>query len=112
VILLAFPAGLVEWLGIPPAAPAFYPGILGAVLFGIGLALLIEAGTQRGGGLGLRGAVAINLCGGVVLGAWLVFGNLALPVRGVVVLWALVVVLVGLSTLETVRGVIRRPDSA
>ena len=37
LLLVAFPAGLVEALGIPQAEPAFYPSILGAVLIGIGV---------------------------------------------------------------------------
>ncbi|MCP4203153.1 MAG: hypothetical protein GY769_14620 [bacterium] len=48
-LLLAFPASVVSALGIPAAEVAFYPSILGAVLFGIGIALLIERarGHQR-----------------------------------------------------------------
>lgn len=97
VLLLFFPERLVEALGIPATEQSFYPSILGAVLFGIGVALLLQ---QKGGGLGLAGAVAINLCGGLALACWLLFGGLALPTRGVVFLWALVGVLVGLSTVE------------
>ena len=41
-LLIVFPTGLVSLLGVPAAEPAFYPSILGAVLFGIGIALLIE----------------------------------------------------------------------
>ena len=53
-------------------------------------------------GLGLAGAVSINLCGGIVLAAWLVFGSLALPLRGQILLWALVVLLLSLSTFEII----------
>lgn len=71
---------------------------------GIGLALLIECFRKPQGliGLGLGGAVAINLCAGLVLAAWLIFGGLDLPLRGLVFLWILVFVLVGISTLELV----------
>lgn len=73
ILLIAFPAGLVEALGMPPADPSFYPSILGEVLLGIGLALLIECHWKSGrfNGLGLGGAIAINLCGGFVLAVWL-----------------------------------------
>jgi len=98
VLLLLFPARLIEIIGIPAAEHTFYPSILGAVLFGIGLALLIQRKDRDG--LGLAGAVVINLCGGIVLGLWLLFGSLALPTRGLVVLWGLVVILVGLSAIE------------
>lgn len=89
-------------LGIPPAAHAFYPMILGAVLFGIGLALLWEVyrGAEQPVGLGLGGAVAINLCGGVALTGWLLLGNLDVPLRGRIVLWTLAVVLVVISLAE------------
>lgn len=97
-LLAFFPHGLVTVLGIPSSEPAFYPSILGAVLFGIGVALLIE--RYRGGGLGLAGAIAISLSGGVALGLWLLFGSLHLSLRGELVLWALVVLLVVLSTIE------------
>ena len=98
VLLVLFPRALVAALGIPSAKSAFYPSILGAVLFGIGLALLVE--RSRGGGLGLGGAVAINLSGGVVLGLWLLFGGLEIPLRGQLLLWGLAALLVGISTVE------------
>ena len=68
VLLLVFSEGLVDFFGVPAAGQTFYPNILGAVLFGIGLALLIECFRKPQGliGLGLGGAVAINLCGGTV----------------------------------------------
>ena len=73
-----------ELLGIPGARSYFYPNILGAVLFGIDLALLWERAKPRpgSGGLGLSGAAAIYLCGGLVLGLWLLLGDLAIPPSG------------------------------
>ena len=106
VLLLAFPAGLVSALGVPPAQVAFYPSILGAVLFGIGVALVIER-ARGSSGLGLVGAISINMSAGLVLAAWLLIGSLDIPLRGQVLLWALVVMLVGISSLEllaTARG--------
>jgi len=100
-LLLFFPAATASFLGVPPITPRFYPSILGAVLFGIGLALLIERTNFLGlTGLGLGGAVAINLSGGIVLAGWLLFGGLSLPIRGLVFFWGLVIVLVGISTAE------------
>ncbi len=106
VLLIAFSDGLVELLGVPPAAHGFYANILGGVLFGIGIALLMERRNQTGTGmgLGLGGAIAINLCGGLVLCGWLVFGDLSLPMRGLVFLWFLVVLLLGISAVELVTG--------
>jgi hypothetical protein len=101
-ILVFFPRSVVALLGVPDSASAFYPSILGGVLIGIGIALLVERRFQstEAVGLGLAGAIAINLCGGVVLGYWLVFGGLVLPARGQVFLWTLVLVLVGISSVE------------
>jgi hypothetical protein len=100
--LVVVPSRLVEFLGLPPATVAFYPSILGAVLVGVGLALLLERSSGPGvtAGLGLVGAVCINLCGGLALAAWLLVGRLHLPTRGTAFLWALVVVLIGLSAIE------------
>lgn len=102
ILLMAFPAGLVKALGIPMPGTPFYATILGGVLFGIGLALLVECyrKSNRFVGLGLGGAIAINLCGGFVLAAWLLSDKLTLPLRGHIFLWFLVLLLVGISLLE------------
>ena len=102
VVLLAF-VPLADWLGIPPAETAFYPTILGGVLLGIGFALFLECRTTektRLRGLGLGGAIAINLCGGLVLLGWLLTTELPVPLRGSVILWGLAIVLVGISAVE------------
>ena len=102
LLLLGFSRPLTHLLGVPHTTVTFYPTLLGGVLFGIGVALTIEAFRQPKGlvGLGLGGAVAINLCGGIVLLIWLVSGALDLPLRGLVFLWSLAIVLVGISTVE------------
>jgi len=100
VLLMIFPRPLVDFLGIPNAVNSFYPSLLGAVLFGIGIALLVHQYLPRIGGLGLGGAVSINLCGGLVLAYWLLMGGLDLPMRGLVFLWVIVLVLVILSVME------------
>ena len=107
VVLLIFPSGLVAFLGVPPAQNAFYPNILGGVLLGIAVALFIESRSadDHVSGLGLLGAVSINLCGGLVLGAWLLLGELELPFRGSIFLWSLVVLLVGISSVELATNI-------
>ena len=72
------------------------------MLVGIGIALLIERRTadDAARGLGLTGALVINLCFGLALAGWLLFGPLELLLRGSIVLWSLVIVLVGLSGIE------------
>jgi hypothetical protein len=100
--LLFFPRQLVQALGLPSAVISFYPSILGAVLVGIAIALLIENfGKQKSvTGLGLGGAIAINLCGGAVLALWLIFGRIDIPTRGYILLWSLVFILFVLSSVE------------
>ena len=93
---------VAETVGVPIVENSFYPTILGAVLFGIGIALTIECFRKQGGmvGLGLGGAVAINLSGGFVLILWLIFGDLIIPLRGYLFLLSLAVILVGISLIE------------
>ena len=101
-LLLLFPRDLISFLGIPEPGSAFYPNILGAVLFGIGIALWMQRGADRSRGLGLGGAVVINLCGALVLSAWLLFGDLSLSIKGAAVLWGIVAVLIVVSLAEVV----------
>jgi hypothetical protein len=93
---------IAETIGVPIVENSFYPTILGAVLIGIGIALTIECCRKQGGmvGLGLGGAVAINLSGGLVLILWLIFGDLNIPFRGHFFLWSLAIILVGISLIE------------
>ena len=101
VALLCFDL-VADWLGVPASDTTFYPTILGAVLFGIGIALVWEGirGDGQLVGLGLGGAIAINLSGGVVLTAWLLFGDLSLPLRGQLILSGLAAILVLISLVE------------
>ena len=102
VILLGFPIRLTSWLGIPDVTSRFYPSLFGAVLVGIGIALLMEYAREQihVRGLGLGGALIINTCFGVVLAIWLLFAGYDLPTHGSAILWALVLVLLGLSGFE------------
>lgn len=106
VLLATFPKRVVAFLGVPDSGTRFYPSILGAVLIGIAVALGIEylRHPTRPAGLGLSGAIAINLCGAVFLIGWLLFGGLTIPVRGQVFLWAIAGMLFGISLIELVRS--------
>ena len=101
-LLATFPERVVEIVGAPGTSVRFYPSILGAVLIGIGVALVIECLRRptRPAGLGLYGAIAINLCGAVFLVGWLLVGNLEIPFRGRVFLWGLAFVLIVISVVE------------
>jgi hypothetical protein len=102
ILLLAFSQPIINILGVPNTDQYFYPNILGSVLFGIGIALLVECYRTNDSfiGLGLGGAISINMCGGLVLALWLLFGNLIIPIGGKIFLWILVIILVGISSLE------------
>lgn len=104
ILLLLFPLGLAPLLGVPVPNNHFYPTILGAVLFGIGIALLIDAyGNQRGiRGLGIAGAIVINLCGATILILWLVFNSLNLTLRGYVILWTIAIVVLAIGLIELI----------
>ncbi|MCH7639304.1 MAG: hypothetical protein IH855_07570 [Bacteroidetes bacterium] len=103
-LLVFFPKPLALALGIPVPASAFYPSILGGVLFGVGIALALEYWRphERLGGLGLGGAIAINLCGGLVLAGWLIGGSMNVPIHGYVLMWALAGFLVIISAVELI----------
>jgi hypothetical protein len=103
ILLLAYSLPIVEFLGVPYTQNYFYPNILGAVFIGITIALLIEAFRKQPDGfigLGLIGAICINLCGGIVLFLWLVFGDLGLPLKGYIFLWTLDILLLVISMIE------------
>jgi hypothetical protein len=108
-LLLFYPQWLVEALGMPVVATTFFPNVLGGVLFGIGLALFI---AYRGGaqGLGLDGAIAINLCGAGVVVGWLVIAPHAIPPRGKITLWIIAVVVIGIGLVELQHRVASKTD--
>lgn len=101
-LLLFFPAGILEYLGLPPTNTFFYSSILGGVIFGIGVALGLEwlRGKKGLSGLGLAGAIAINLFGGSSLLYWLLFGNLDIPTRGMITLWIVAILVIGIGLVE------------
>ena len=105
ILLLLFPIGIIELLGLPQTNTNFYPSILGAVIFGIGLSLFLElAGHEKKfRGLGLGGAILINIVGSLVLIFWLIFGSLTIPLKGQIILWAigLIVFSIGIAELVT-----------
>ena len=106
LLLLFFPAGILDLFGLPQTNTYFYSSILGGVIFGIGAALCLEwlQGPQDLRGLGLAGAIAINLCGGGTLLFWLIQGNLFLPVKGQITLWIVALLVIGLGLIELISG--------
>ena len=102
LLLILFPFGIAEFLGVPNPGTNFYPTILGGVIFGIGLALYIERYGHNSGirGLGLGGAIAINICGGLVLFIWLLVDPFDLPMRGYILLWAIALLVLSMGVIE------------
>lgn len=101
IIILLFPAGMDDFLGLPVSNSYFYSSILGGVLFGIGVALFVERFGQSRNirGLGLNAAIILNLCGALVLLIWLIFSSSSIPLRGFVILWgvAIAVLVIGIA---------------
>jgi len=104
ILLLLFPLGMARWLGVPLPDMNFYPTLLGAVIFGIGIALLIEVYGESQGihGLGLAGAITINFCAAGVLCVWLISNPLNLPLRGYIILWAIAAVVLAIGFIELI----------
>jgi hypothetical protein len=114
VVLLCFPHQLLAWLGLPPPGNLFYSGVLGAVLAGIGISLFIERYRDRLGvaGLGLGGAIVINTLGALAVAGWLVFADMAVPLRGRILLWIVAALVLGIGVLEIVHSANKRRRKA
>ena len=104
ILLIFFSPTIIDFFGVPDSDQYFYPNILGAILFGIEIALLIESYRKDRSfiGLGLGGAISINLCGGLVLGYWLIFKSINIPTRGKIFLWILAFILISISCIELI----------
>ena len=104
ILLLLFPFGMAQLLGVPISNSNFYPSILGAVIFGIGIALVLEAYGEPKGihGLGLAGAIVINFCGAGVLSIWLISTPLNLALRGYIILWTIAIVVLAIGFIELI----------
>ncbi|MDJ0627585.1 MAG: hypothetical protein QNJ44_04945 [Rhodobacter sp.] len=103
VCLLAIPGQTIRFFGLPEVDTYFYVTVLGAVLLGIGIALWIERRNEdRWRGLGLFGAVIINILGAGTVLVWLLVDPFNLPMHGYVVLWAVALTVLGTGIVELV----------
>ncbi len=106
--LLVLPNTTISFFGLPAVETTFYVTVLGAVLFGIGVALWVERrNVERWRGLGLVGAVIINVFGAGTVLVWLIIDPFDLPARGYFVLWAVVVLVIGAALVE-ILAMVRR----
>lgn len=96
--LIVAPRTLARLLGLPSADEPFWARLLGATLFGLAAAMVVELRFAPGHGLGIGGIVAINLAAATMLGALLILGRAGTTKRGRLVLWltALMLALLGL----------------
>jgi hypothetical protein len=101
-LLLLFPFGLVGALGAALPGVTFYASMLGAVLLGIGLALMLERSRGILGlpGLGINGAILINISCAITLALWLFYRSLNLLQIGYILLWGLAAMLVTITLAE------------
>jgi hypothetical protein len=90
---------LYDALQLPIAQPALYAQVAGGLL--LGCAYLLWAGVDSPARGMLAGATAaVNLAGVLVVGAWLVSGNLDAGTLGEVILWLAVVALAVFAAAE------------
>lgn len=94
------PRGFIRMLGLPPTDTTFYPRLLGAVLFGIGLSILIGIRTETPIWIGPGAEIVLALVGAGVLATLIASNRFAFTARGKVVSWFLVALLVLLAWLE------------
>ncbi len=101
-LLVAYPQRLVVMLGLPEVRSTFYPNVLGGVLFGIGIALFIASRGSRQG-LGLDGAIAINLCGAGMVVIRLIAAPQDFSATGRITLWVVALLVSGIGSVELIH---------
>jgi hypothetical protein len=100
LMLAILPLTTARLLGLPAGTSGFWPRLLGIVLIGLAGAAFVEGSAAGSRGLGLAGAVLINLLSAGMLIALLVVDRAAATARGRTTLWALAVLLLVLSLFE------------
>jgi hypothetical protein len=100
LLLTATWDALYEALGLPVAEPALYAQIAGGLLLGYAYLLWWAPGTPAE--RTVAGATAVvNALGVVVVGVWVLSGDLETETLGDVILWAAVVALAAFAIAET-----------
>ena len=103
-MMLMTPITSARLAGLPHGNTAFWPRLFGAALLGIAAAFAVEGYTQLNAnisarGLGLGGAIAINLVTVLSLIGTLIFKGVTTR-RGLLLLWSFILLLVLLMLFE------------
>ncbi len=98
--LIVAPLATIRLLGLPPTPTGFWPRLLGTLLLGISLAMFLEGSVSGSRGLGLAGALIINVSAVSMMVAMLLLEAGPPSARGRALMWALIVLLLWLSALE------------
>ena len=104
LVMLLMPVSAARLAGLPHTSSTFWPRLFGAALIGIAGAFAVEGYHQAGGaiaakGLGLGGAVIINLTTLLALFGTLIFAAVA-TWRGRLLVWLLILLLLFLTVIE------------
>jgi hypothetical protein len=104
LLLALVPLTVIKILGLPPAESAFWPRLLGSVLVGLSGATFLEGAMASTRGLGLAGAIVINLAAAAMIALSSLLGGGATTRRGKLVQWGIVTLLFALSLAEIARA--------
>ena len=106
LLLLCYPLGIGKVLGLPDPGNNFYALILGAVLLGIGIALFIELKFHERNihGLGLEGAIIINILASIVLIIILITSKLNISSTALIILWFIGILVFFIGVAEFFRN--------
>ena len=100
LIMLLVPISAAKLAGLPHGNVGFWPRLFGAALLGLACAFAVEGSAQiTARGLGLGGAVVINFVAVLALFGLLIFKG-ASSMRGALLLWLLIAVLILLMLFE------------
>lgn len=105
LVLLCYPLGIGDYLELPKSDNNFYPVILGALILSIGIALFVERKYCEKGirGLGIEGAIIINIITSSALIIFLIFGRLNLSIVGSIILWFVGILVFTIGVVEFFR---------
>jgi hypothetical protein len=103
--LALFPTQFFDFLPLQPGIHLFFLSILGVLVFGLGLALMIErfrSTHDRITGLGLGGLIVINSCASLAIFLWLLSRSLDLAAIELSIIWTVLAALVIITIFEIV----------